>query len=85
LRESKIHPSLRPLSSQVGAQETRQVLEEWLDTIDEGLDPALQAVSTALFLEETFGIVLTDAEIDCAVIGTLSGMLSVLARHCGSL
>jgi alpha-D-ribose 1-methylphosphonate 5-phosphate C-P lyase len=69
----------------VRAQETRQVLEEWLDTIDEGLDPALQAVSTALFLEETFGIVLTDAEIDCTVIGTLSGMLSVLARHCGSL
>jgi hypothetical protein len=85
LPESLIQPSLRPLSSQVGARETRRILEEWLDTIDDELDPPLQAVSTALFLEETFGIVLTDAEIDFAVIGTLSGMLSVLARHRGSL
>jgi len=67
----------------MGRLEADQILGDWVATIDEGLDPGLQAVSNALFLEETFGISLTDAEIDHAVIGNLAGMRDVLARHSG--
>lgn len=63
--------------------EADQILADWVAAVDESLDSDLRTVSNALFLEETFGISLTDAEIDVAHIGTLAGMRSVLARHRG--
>lgn len=62
-------------------READQILRDWFATTTAGSDPELQAVSNAVFLEETFGVTLTDAEIDLAVIGTVAGMQSVLARH----
>lgn len=64
--------------------EADRVLADWVATIDEGLDPGLRAVANALFLEDTFGIVLSDSEIDPATIGEVDGMRAVLARHGGT-
>jgi hypothetical protein len=64
--------------------EADRVLADWVATIDEGLDPGLRAVANALFLEDIFGIVLSDREIDPATIGEVDGMRAVLVRHGGT-
>lgn len=57
-----------------------EILWEWADSQDRTLAPELQAVSTALFLEETFGVTLRDAQIDPLHLGTVDAMKSTLAR-----
>lgn len=56
------------------------ILEDYMVSRDRSGDPELEAVSAALFLEETFGITLSDADIDLSVLGTHLGMRSLVAR-----
>jgi hypothetical protein len=44
-------------------------------------DPELEAVKAAIFLEDVFGITLTDAEIDPEALGSPAGLRSVVGRH----
>jgi hypothetical protein len=46
-------------------------------------DPELEAVKAAIFLEDVFGLVVTDDDLDPAVLGSPGGLESVLARHGG--
>jgi hypothetical protein len=46
-------------------------------------DPQLEAVRAAIFLEDVFGVVLTDADLDPAVLGSPAGVRAVVARHGG--
>jgi hypothetical protein len=44
-------------------------------------DPELEAVKAAIFLEDVFGITLTDADIDPDVLGSAAGLRSIVSRH----
>ncbi len=63
--------------------EADRILRDWVAARDELRDAELQAVANALFLEETFGVSLSDVDIDPSVIGSVSGMRAVIARHLG--
>lgn len=63
--------------------EVDRILQEWIDSRDETLEPELAAVCTALFLEDTFDVTLNDIQIDPSVLGTLGGMRSVLSGSIG--
>lgn len=56
------------------------ILEDYMVSHDRSGDPELDAVAAALFLEETFGITLSDADIDPSVLGTQVSMRSLVAR-----
>ena len=43
-------------------------------------DPELDAVRTAILLEEVFGVTLSDAEIDPAALADLSAVAALVAR-----
>lgn len=43
-------------------------------------DPELEAVSTAILIEDVFGVVLSDAEIDAAVLADRSAVTALVAR-----
>ena len=58
-----------------------QVLAEWNATRDRSVTPELQAVETALFLEDTFGIAVADESIDQEALGNIEGMRAVLSRR----
>lgn len=62
-------------------QDADRVLAEWDASRDRSLSPELQAVETALFLEDTFGIEVPEESIDPAPLGTIDGMRTVLAKH----
>lgn len=49
-----------------------------------GLDPDLGAVEAALFIEQTFGIVLSDDEISPAVIGSKDAIKVFVESRAGS-
>jgi hypothetical protein len=57
-----------------------RILHEYDASRDPAGDPELDAVKTALFLEDVFGITLSDAEIDPDVLGTAAGIRAVLER-----
>ena len=44
-------------------------------------DPELEAVKAAIFLEDVFGVTLTDAQIAPDVIGSDAGMRSLVTPH----
>lgn len=61
--------------------DAENVLEEYLGIArNSSADPGLQAVSTAIFLEETFGVVLRDDDIDPVVLGTVPAIQALLTR-----
>lgn len=62
--------------SQVG-----RLLHEYEASRDRAGDPELEAVRAAVFLEDVFGIALSDAEIDPDVLGTEDGMRAVVLRR----
>jgi hypothetical protein len=47
-------------------------------------DPQLAAVETAIFLEDAFDLVLTDDDIDPAVLGSVAGLRALVARRTGN-
>lgn len=62
-------------------QDADRVLAEWDASRDRSLSPELQAVETALFLEDTFGIDVPEESIDPGPLGTVDGMRALLAHH----
>lgn len=58
-----------------------QILVEWDAARDRSVEPALQTVDAALFLEDTFGVVVSDHVMDGGFLGTLDGLRAVLARE----
>jgi hypothetical protein len=44
-------------------------------------DPELEAVSTAILIEDVFGVVLSDGEIDGALLGDRSALAAFVARR----
>ena len=62
-------------------QDADRVLAEWDASRDRSLSPELQAVETALFLEDTFGIHVPEESIDARPLGTVDGMRALLAHH----
>lgn len=47
-------------------------------------DPELEAVRTAILLEDVFGITLADADIDPALLTDRSAVANLVGRHQGS-
>jgi hypothetical protein len=58
-----------------------QVLREYTALRRPDTDPELEAVRTAILLEEIFGVTLSDAEIDPAVLADASAVAALVARH----
>jgi hypothetical protein len=57
------------------------VLREYQALRDPAGDPDLEAVKAAVFLEDVFGITLSETEIDPELLGTEAGMRAVLRRR----
>jgi len=53
-------------------------LEDYARLRDPAGDPELEAVKAAIFLEDVFGVTLTDAQIAPDVIGSDAGMRSLV-------
>lgn len=58
-----------------------QVLQEWQALRVAGADPDLEAVGLAIVLEDVFGVMLSDDEIDLARLSDPDAVQDVLARH----
>ena len=57
----------------------REAVEAFSQRADAVVDPALGRLATAIYVEDTFAITLTDDDIE--LLGTLAGLRTVLARH----
>lgn len=55
------------------------LLAEWSSSRDRSVPDGLQAVETALFLEDTFGVVVSDEAIDPVALAHVAGMRAALA------
>jgi hypothetical protein len=62
-----------------------QVLRDYRDSRRPGTDPELDAVAAAILLEDVFGIALSDAEIDPAMLADSCAAAALVARLRGSL
>lgn len=56
-----------------------QVLRDYDALRQPAADPELEAVSTAILIEDVFGVVLSDAEIDAAVLADRADRSAVAA------
>ena len=61
-----------------------QVLRDYDAVRRPDTDPELEAVRTAIMLEDVFGIVLSDAEIDPAMLADPAAMATLVARLRGA-
>lgn len=61
-----------------------QVLRDYQALRRPGADPELEAVRTAIMLEDVFGIALSDAEIDPAVLVGSAAVAALVARLRGA-
>ena len=59
--------------------DVESLLAEWDSTRDRSVPEGLQAVETAMFLEDTFGVVVLDEEIDPRRLADVVAMRDVLA------
>jgi hypothetical protein len=57
-----------------------QVLRDYYASHTPAADPELEALRTAIFLEDVFGIALSDPDIDPAVLGDPSAVAALVAR-----
>jgi hypothetical protein len=57
-----------------------QGLREWQGLRDAGADPELEAVRLAILLEDVLGTVLSDDDIDLAVLSDPDAILRLVAR-----
>jgi hypothetical protein len=58
-----------------------QVLQEWAAARRPDSDPELEAVRTAILLEDALGVALTDDQIDPGVLGDPARVRALLAGH----
>lgn len=61
-----------------------QILREYDALHRADTDPELEAVRAAILLEDVFGIALSDAEIDPAVLADSSAVAALVARLQGA-
>jgi hypothetical protein len=61
-----------------------QVLRDYGALRRPGTDPELEAVRAAILLEDVFGIALSDAEIDLAVVADPAAVAPLVARRRGA-
>ncbi len=61
-----------------------QVLRDYRALRRPDADPELEAVRTAILLEDVFGVVLSDADIDPAVFADMSAVAALVARRQGT-
>jgi hypothetical protein len=57
----------------------REAVDAFAQRRDTVADPALGRLATAIYVEDTFAVTLTDDDIE--LLGTLAGLRTVLARH----
>lgn len=57
------------------------VLDEFFSLRTPTGDPVLDAVTTAVFVEDAFGVTLADNEIDPAHLGDVDAVRATLLRH----
>ena len=57
------------------------VLDEFYALWTPSDDPVLDAVATAVFVEDAFGVTLRDDEIDAAHLGDADAVRATLQRH----
>jgi hypothetical protein len=62
-----------------------QILQDYAALHRPDTDPELEAVRVAIMLEDVFGIVMSDVEIDPAVLADSSAVAAVVARHQGAV
>ena len=62
-----------------------QILRDYHRLCRPGADPGLEAVRTAILLEDVFGIALSDAEIDPAVLADVPAVAALVARLQGAV
>ena len=62
-----------------------QILRDYDALCRPGTDPGLEAVRTAILLEDVFGIALSDADIDPAVLADASAVAALVARLQGAV
>ena len=73
-----MHPEdLRP--QPLPAALLREAVDTFSQRGDAVVDPALGRLTTAIYVEDTFAITLTDDDIE--LLGSLAGLRTVLARH----
>ena len=58
-----------------------QILREYDALRDPAGDPDLEAVKAAVFVEDVFGITLSDAEIELGLLGSPAAIRALLARR----
>lgn len=58
--------------------QAEEILREYDAARDPAGDPELEAVKAAVFIEDAFGITLSDSEIDHDVLGTRAGMRAIV-------
>ena len=61
-----------------------QVLRDYDALRRPGTDPELEAVRAAILFEDVFGVALSDAEIDPAVLADASAVAALVARLRGA-
>jgi hypothetical protein len=57
-----------------------QVLRDFESLRDAGADPEMEALKTAILLEDVFGVHLSDADIDPAVLADPAAIAILVAR-----
>jgi hypothetical protein len=60
---------------------TARVLRDYEAVRERNTDSALEAVCTAILVEDVFGVVLSDAEIDPAVLADPSAVAELVSRR----
>jgi len=68
----------------VNRDTVEQVLRDYNALRRPGTDPELEAVRAAVLLEDVFGVTLSDAEIDPAVVADPSAVAALVARRRGA-
>jgi hypothetical protein len=58
-----------------------QVLADYEETREPDADPQLEAIKVAVLLEDVFGIVLSDSEIDPGVLAEPTALQRLVAQH----
>ncbi len=64
----------------VNGDMVQQVLRDYDALRRPGTDPELEAVRTAILVEDVFGVALSDAEIGPAVLADASAVAALVAR-----
>ena len=73
------------MSRSVNRDIVEQILRDYGALHRPGTDPELEAVRVAIMLEDVFGIVMSDAEIDPAVLADSSAVAALVARRQGTV